>query len=96
MNISSIGCPELTSSVLLGISESVDDFDVEAFLEEFEVPERGPKWIYVGFVSEVNVENDDAPPNIARGSDCWGSIVPDGSVGPGRTCIGILRAMSSR
>ena len=45
MNISSIGCPELTSSVLLGISELTDGFDVEAFPEELEELEGGPKWI---------------------------------------------------
>jgi len=52
--------------------------------------------MYVGLVSQKNVEKAEAAPNMARGKGCCGRIVPDGSELPGRRCTGIVRAKSRR
>ena len=50
----------------------------------------------MGLVSQVNEENEDIAPNMARGNGCCGRMVPEGSVSPGRIWIGIARPISSK
>lgn len=49
---------------------------------------------YVGFVSQLNDWKRAASPNIARGKGCCGMMVPEGSVSPGKICIGMEVARS--
>lgn len=88
LNISLRGCPELIK-IFLFIGGRVD------FEEDSRsVSDASAK--YVGFVSQENVGYRAASPNIARGNGCCGIIVPEGSVSPGRMCIGKVAAISLR
>lgn len=89
MNISLRGCPELIR-IFLFIGGSLDlDEEDSGYVSD-------PSVKYVGFVSQENVGYRAASPNIARGNGCWGRIVPEGSVSPGRICIGNALAISVR
>jgi len=89
LNMSFSGWPELTNSFLFICG--LDGFDEEASGSGSVEMLR-----YVGFVSQLNDWKRAASPNIARGKGCCGMMVPDGSVSPGRICIGIEVARSVR
>lgn len=70
----------MTSRVRSILGGADDDATVSSASESFPVDNR----IYVGFVSQEKEGNVEIGPNIARGKDCWGRMVPEGSVSPGR------------
>lgn len=58
------GCPEFTRNVRVVADGIVDELEVWVRSKPEAI------WRYVGFVSHVNVEYEDAAPNMARGKDC--------------------------